>query len=137
MSIYATSIYGGGGIPVGDQFRNGTPTTLNNGSDTTILNLTTTAGRIHGIRLEWANVGGNSDTRVNNLKITVDGASERTITGTISHYRTTPGDSLAIYYTDYYTLPIIFASSITIKLRTTLVSGIAADCVATVDYSVN
>lgn len=139
MAIYASNIYGGSSVSTGDQYRTGTDTSV--GSNTTILTLTTTSGVIQGILISWSLTGGvNGQTAVDTLKLTVDGASERTLNGRLSSCREySGGDSVGVILTQYFPFPegIRFSDSITIKVTKTTLSGTPADCSATVHYSVN
>ena len=134
--VLASTLYGGGGLPVGDALRSGTTTSIGTTS-TTILNLTTTNGIIHGVMLT-SNQGNTGDSIINEIKLTIDGATERTLTGNnfaIAYYNSGSGDSgaKAGIYGVYLPLPIRFTSSCTIKLKaSTTTPGV----LGTVIYSV-
>jgi len=112
------------GLPAGDQLRVTSVTAVGTG-DTTIANLTTTSGLSHGIVLHVSNTAGFT---LDALKITVDGAAERTLysTGFFSAYGTVDG-------WDYvFPLPIRFKDSLTVKLS----ADNASRCDASLMYSV-
>lgn len=114
-------------IPKGDQYRTGTETTVTT-SDTTILTLTNTSGILHGVFLD---VGFSSPglVTVDTVKVTVDGAAERTLNGTIFK------GSAEVNTSRYCPLPIRFASSLTLKLHKTD-GGAVGTVKATAHYSV-
>lgn len=114
MTIYASNIYGGSGIPTGDQFRVGTQTALTT-SATTILTLTSTAGLISHITVNATTLG-TGTTVVSSLKVTVDGAAERTLAGTVATFSNNTSYSSGLQ-TINFPLPIKFTDSITIKLQ--------------------
>ena len=137
--VLASTLYGGGGLPVGDALRSGTTTSIGTTS-TTILNLTTTNGIIHGVMLtsDQQTTSGAASSIINEIKLIIDGAAERTLTGNnfaIAYNNGSAGDSgaKAGIYGIYLPLPIRFASSCTIKLKaSTTIPGV----LGTVIYSV-
>jgi hypothetical protein len=119
----ASTIYGGGSLPTGDQFRSGTATSLVTTTDTSILALTTTAGIIHHIAFSCSDsmVANNTITSATTLKVTVDGASERTINGKLANFSnlsdTANAAVTATQPIQFFPLPIKFSDSITIKAQ--------------------
>jgi len=103
-----------GGFPVGDKLRVGTETNLAT-TDTTILNITSTAGVLQGININF-DESGSGKMVVLDLKVTVDGAAERTLTGTAARffYNGSVGSS---QFTSFIPIAISFSSSLVIKLR--------------------
>ena len=135
----ASNIYGGSNIPTGDQFRSGTATSLSNGADSTLFNLTTTSGIIHHIVFECSDTNNTSNTitSADTLKVTVDGAAERTLNGVLARYSNnndTSTNNTATQPNQVFPLPIKFNDSITIKAQK---DNADRTITATVYYSVN
>lgn len=129
MSLFSTYAGGTGGIPLGDKLRYGTKTSCASGSETTILTVASGGGMLHHLII--AAPGGETQT-LTSLKVTVDGAAERTLTGGI--VIVTRLSSVGEYPAIILPLPINFASSLTVKI--TLTTGGTGSEVIPV-YSVN
>ena len=109
-TIDLATILGGSLLVAGDYGRV-TVTALASDTETTILNLTTTAGIFQGI---WI-TNFTGDTSLTSVKLTIDGASERTLfsgAGAISI--TGAGQNCAIFIP---TPLIAFSSSLTVKVQ--------------------
>lgn len=125
-------------IPVGDKLRMGTSTTILT-TTTTLLDISSgTSGLIHGINLTSVVGSGAATVEIDTLYVTVDGASERTFTGSFAkiHFPSSASGSPASMEQGFIPLPIRFADSITIKAEVTLATG-GNGIAATVVYSVD
>lgn len=106
-----------GGIPQGDKSRFGTATTLVNATDTTILTVASGGGVLQAVTFLFSEPDGTAENiTVINPKVTIDGASERTLTGTIAYmnYSTDVGNG---FYTYQWIYQIPFKTSLTVKLN--------------------
>jgi hypothetical protein len=108
----------GGGLPVGDKLRFGSQATLAGTPDITVLNVASGGGVLHGVY-----IGGlGNDIRISEIKVTVDGAAERTFDLLDSNYVIQASTSNA--QNIYAPLPISFKTSLVLKM-TNVGSGTA------------
>lgn len=110
------------GIPIGDKFRTSGAVSVTTAVETTVLTVASGGGLIHGIHFDI-----NGRQQLDNIKVTVDGAAERTLT-----YGVYPVYDITTPY--FLPLPIAFATSITIKVNMTISVGSPKNVV--VEYSV-
>jgi hypothetical protein len=125
-------------IPAGDKFRMGTTTTILT-TTTTLLNVSSgTSGIIYGINLVSIIGSGAATIDLDTIYVTVDGASERTFTGTFAkvHFPSTTSGSPSAIQQGFITLPIRFTDSIVIKAEVSSAAG-GNGFGATVVYSVD
>lgn len=111
-----SGLIGGGGIPEGDQLRVSAVTFGNNQTDTDVTILSEsggTGGVIYGVSVYNRDSG---NLNVNSIKVTIDGASERTL-DLDDAYNTIDGDLSANFR--WLPVPVNYASSITVKLNYT------------------
>jgi hypothetical protein len=117
MVIYGSNIYGGGGVPVGDKLRFGTAMIAASGGTTTVLTVASGGGVFHGIYIGAADSGTNEDSIITNVKVTVDGASERTLDMSAITMRVRrQASSAGVAEAFFFPLPIAFADSLTVKI---------------------
>ena len=98
----------GGGLPVGDKLRFSSQVTV--GTNITVLNVASGGGILHGVFI--GNLG--SDIKISEIKVTVDGAAERTFdlehSGYVIQASTSNAQSM------YAPLPIAFKTSLVLKM---------------------
>jgi hypothetical protein len=100
-----------GGLPVGDKLRDGTVVTLPATTDnTTVLTVASGGGVLHGV---FINSVGN-DFRLKNVKLTIDGAAERTLMAVTGGYAVANTTSATTSF--YFPLPVAFKTSLTLKI---------------------
>lgn len=104
-------------FPVGDKARVATAS-LTSATDTTVLSVASGGGVLTGLTFYYV---GGSNVTLNSIKVTVDGASERTLT--FGHLLT----SGAVIDTISIPMIIPFDASITVKVNTTLSGGATMD----------
>ena len=111
LAVQASSFFGGD-IPTGDKIRTSGKVSIRSSTDETILNLSNQGGLLHSITFGG---DGGADRILNNIKVTVDGASERTLSYGIY---TVIQDSGAGYnvQTPIY-LPITYRTSLIVKVN--------------------
>lgn len=127
----ASALYGGSFIPEGDKLRSGTATTLGT-SSTTLLNLSSTAGICSHITFDASTLG-NGTTAISTLKVTVDGASERTLNGVLGRIQSNTSYGNGVV-TIHFPLPIRFTDSLVVKCQA---SNTTNTIEGTVYYSVD
>jgi len=90
------------GIPVGDKLRTSGAVSVTTGVETTLLTVASGGGLIHGIHFDYV-----ARQLVNNIKVTVDGAAERTLTyGIYSNYEVSGvGYSNSVFFPEPLRLP--------------------------------
>lgn len=132
----ASVLYGGGGLPIGDALRLGSSVTITPAnSDVTLLNVTSSnGGLIHGISVNFTSiVSGGGTIVLEDIKLTIDGATERTLSGrhfasTIKDNNgTTVGATFPFVHTFFIMLPIRYASTCVIKIKNTSTTTVAPD----------
>lgn len=124
-----------GDVPRGDKIYASTPVTVGNG-DTTLLSITNNDGILWGINLIFQDPGVATRQYITNVKVTIDGASERTLPGNIAHvyFSGTSADQFQRFV--YLPYPMIrFNSSLTIKAKRFIQTGIGATTQGNVLYS--
>lgn len=99
-----------GAFPVGDKLRTGTKTSVGTGADVTVLNVASGGGILHGV---WMKASGAATAQLDKIKLTIDGAAQRTIFDGLGFgYNTTNVGGAA-----YIPLPTKFATSCVIDCR--------------------
>lgn len=116
------SDFGGGGrdIPLGDKIRLSTPVLAVLGSDTTMLTVASGGGIIQGISIEGN--GSGAATELQNIKVTIDGAAERTIdfdAGPTTFELIALNSAVGYITTVTIPMAIAFETSITMKIDMT------------------
>ena len=132
----ASNIYGGSNIPVGDKLRTTGNVTLA-ATDTTILTLGAgNPGIIHGIFISTDFSSSTAKKDITNIKVTVDGAAERTLNGSFAtiNFLSGSSDNEAVHGF-FIPLPIRFSDSIVVKSSVGNIT--AGDVRANLMYSVN
>lgn len=114
LSSYRGQTYGV--IPFGDKFRTSGPVSVANGVETTLLTVASGGGIIHGLIFD---VFGRQ--KIDNIKVTIDGEAERTLT--YGHFVTYEASGVGYAATPSLPLPIPFNESITIKINMTISMG--------------
>lgn len=104
-----------GGIPVGDKIRFGTATNVPASSETTVLNVASGGLTLWGFVVATLPSGA---AVLDNIKVTVDGASERTLDASAANINLTTHSSGAGYAPPAWVpLPIKAATSLTVKFN--------------------
>ena len=98
-----------GEFPVGDKLRTGTKTNVGTAADVTVLNVASGGGIIHGF---WMDPSGAATATIDQVKVTVDGAPQRTL---FNWGGTGFGTGLDVR--TWIPLPIKFANSCVIDCR--------------------
>lgn len=129
LAANASSFFGGD-IPSGDKLRTSGSVSVRSATDTTLLNLASQGGTLHTIML-GTNSGNSSTVLLNNIKVTVDGASERTLSFGmyVQEVDSAVGHKVAVVIPT----PLIYTSSLVVKINYTVTSG--ANGTALVMYS--
>lgn len=120
--VLGSSLYGGAAnIPLGDKLRSATfALTGSTTADITILNVASGGGVVHFIGYQNNSAG---NVQFNSLKVTIDGASERTIS--LGDFAT----NIVASGTENFTLnvPINFDDSCIVKINYTTSGSLSGD----------
>lgn len=119
LGAQASSFFGGD-IPTGDKLRTTGVVSTRTATDTTLLTLVSQGGVMHAVIL-GASGGAGSDAILNSIKVTVDGASERTLSYGI--YTTIEDTSVGHNPAIVIPVPISFNTSLTVKVNAGYSSG--------------
>ena len=123
-----TSSAGTGDIPSGDTLRVGTDTTVNN-SDTTVLPLSSaTVGFLQGFWVRQLST--SASDYISTIKVTVDGASERTLTVRMGYDVAT---NAGVFWNMFIPLQIKFTDSLVVKMAANNGGRISAQAVYDVE----
>lgn len=107
-----SGLIAGGGVPTGDQLRTATAVLAHN-TDTTLLSESAgTGGLVYGFWFEKDS--GAQPSRIQNIKVTIDGAAERTLTFDRPSFVYSSTGAIQNYWIP---LPIDYKSSVTIKVN--------------------
>jgi len=125
------TVYGANDIPSGDQIRFGSKTSIPSGVLTTFLAVSPTNGGI--LQGFWFSVPNAAidDFRVDEIRFTIDGASERTIgSGTFNWSIWEVSSDVGQYQSVYFPLWVAFQSSLTLKLLSNGAGSAVIDALA-------
>lgn len=122
-------------IPPGDKLRMGTSTSILTTTTTLLTVSSGTAGMVYGINLTPVATGGAATVVVDAIKVTIDGAAERTFTGSFAtvYFPSSASGSTGSLEQGFIALPINFTDSVVIKAEVSSASGGTIE--ATVIYS--
>lgn len=112
MATLDSSIYKD--IPIGDKIRNVNFTALVAATDTTIVNVASGGGVLHSL-IFTQNL--TSDFTLNSIKVTVDGAAERTLTFNGDSFYFANGGATGYGFPFQLNIPIPFTTSLTVKVN--------------------
>jgi hypothetical protein len=108
-------------IPVGDKLRFGTTTNCTGAITTTVLNVASGGGVLYYLLIHPPHNTGEFDQGFDNIKVTVDGAAERTLdmSNATEFNMIRKMTAVGAVQAAFFTLPINFKTSLVVKITTT------------------
>jgi len=138
--VTASTVFGGRDIPFGDKARVNR-TTVTFGSEATILNVASGGAIVTGIKMECPNQfsgDGLGSLELDNLKVTVDGAAERTLTYDCEMFAGQRITNAGINWSSWIDIGLRVAAedTLVIKMNTTATTLTPTTGTVVVEYSV-